>query len=62
MLDNEIRSMVMCGSHPNIVDFHDLKKTTNNIYVIMEYCDQGNLKDYIKNNKVTMEESIDFFI
>ncbi len=29
--------------HPNIINFIDLKKSSNNIYLIMEYCQHGDL-------------------
>lgn len=34
--------------HPNIIQFIDAKKTDNNIYLIMEYCDGGSLESFVK--------------
>ena len=35
-------------SHPNIISILDIKKTQNNIYLIFEYCQMGDLESYIK--------------
>lgn len=32
----------------NIVKFINVQKTTNNLYLVMEFCNQGTLDDYIK--------------
>ena len=34
--------------HPNIIKLRDLRKTKNNWYLIFEYCDLGDLENYIK--------------
>lgn len=33
--------------HPNVIKFIDAKKTENNIYLIMEFCNGGSLEDYV---------------
>lgn len=33
-------------SSPNIVKFIDFRETQNNIYIIQEWCDQGDLAKY----------------
>lgn len=38
-------------NHPNIVKYHDVVKTNDYWYIIMEYCDAGTLKDVIGYNK-----------
>ena len=35
-------------THPNIVTLHAVLHTTNNLYIFMEYCDQGDLKQFIE--------------
>ncbi len=35
--------------HKNIVEIYSIIKTDNNTYIFMEYCNMGNLTDYIKN-------------
>lgn len=38
-------------NHPNIIKFIDAKKTENNIYLIMEFCNGGSLEEFIAKNK-----------
>jgi len=38
-------------SHPNIIKFIEILRTSNNIYLVYEYCNGGNLAEYIKKNK-----------
>ena len=49
-------------NHPNIVKIEDLKKTSNHIYIIMEYINGGNLstclKKYMEKNKNAFSEQI----
>ena len=40
--------------HPNIIQFIDAKKTDNNIYLIMEYCNGGSLEELVKSKKGQM--------
>lgn len=42
---------------------YDIKKTSNNIYIILEYCNEGDLDQYLKKRKkFTEEEALDFLI
>lgn len=50
LLENEISILKNCDNE-NIIKLIDLKKTSNHIYIILEYCDGGNLEDHIENNK-----------
>ena len=50
---NEI-SICQKTSHPNIVKFMYFSETQNNIYLFMEYCDGGDLANYI-NQKGALE-------
>jgi len=34
----------------NIIKLYDIKKTSNNIYLILEYCNNGDLSDHLKEN------------
>ncbi|CAD8137375.1 unnamed protein product [Paramecium octaurelia] len=49
-LKNEVESMRTLN-HPNIVKFLDYYETQNNIYIISEFCDGGDLRDLIKRGK-----------
>ena len=39
--------MMKAVNHPNIVRLIDIVKTSNNLYMIMEYCKDGSLESYI---------------
>ncbi|GAB5367925.1 hypothetical protein AAMO2058_001273900 [Amorphochlora amoebiformis] len=43
-------SILRALQHPNIVRLLDFKRTTNHIYLIMEYCAGGDLSKYIKKH------------
>ena len=47
-LYNEINIMQKLN-HKNIVKFHKVIRTPNNIYIIMDYLNGGNLQDYLTN-------------
>jgi serine/threonine-protein kinase ULK/ATG1 len=42
LLENEIRVLKTC-TNDNIIKLYDIKKTANNFYLIMEYCNEGDL-------------------
>ena len=37
--------------HENIVELVDFKKSQNNFYLFLEYCEGGNLSEYIQEKK-----------
>jgi serine/threonine-protein kinase ULK/ATG1 len=42
---------------------YDIKKTANNFYLILEYCNEGDLMVYLKKKKtLSEEEAIEFFV
>jgi serine/threonine-protein kinase ULK/ATG1 len=62
LLENEIKVLRSCNNI-NIIKLHDIKKTKNNIYLMLEYCNEGDLMGYLKEKtRLTEEEAIDFFI
>eukprot|EP01017_Pseudomicrothorax_dubius_P007884 TRINITY_DN1252_c0_g1_i5.p1 TRINITY_DN1252_c0_g1~~TRINITY_DN1252_c0_g1_i5.p1 ORF type:complete len:298 (-),score=33.40 TRINITY_DN1252_c0_g1_i5:48-941(-) len=54
MLVREINNMSNLAvlKSPYLVQFYDVKRTPNSIYIIIEYCSGGNLKTYIEKNGV----------
>jgi len=43
--------------HPNVVCLKDVIRSTNNIYLVLEYCNSGSLRDYLKaRGKLTETE------
>lgn len=62
LLENEIKVLRSCNNI-NIIKLHDIKKTKNNIYLMLEYCNEGDLMQYLKEKgRLTEDEAIDFFI
>ncbi|EGR34492.1 protein kinase domain protein [Ichthyophthirius multifiliis] len=46
-IDKEINILLKLN-HPNIIKFYEYKKTQNNVYLIFEYCELGDLENYMK--------------
>ena len=62
LLENEIKVLRSCNN-ANIIKLYDIKKTANNIYLILEYCNEGDLMKYLKDKtKLTEEEAIEILI
>ncbi|CAH6421134.1 Protein kinase [uncultured virus] len=55
----EIMNIIKNNPHPNIVECYDVIKTPNNVYIIMEYCDSGDLRTIIR--KPIQEKFIQFY-
>jgi serine/threonine-protein kinase ULK/ATG1 len=43
-IDKEIEILMKLKDHPNIVNLKNIRKTQNNIYLIFEYCENGDLE------------------
>ena len=62
LLENEIKVLRTCNNI-NIIKLHDIKKTKNNIYLMLEYCNEGDLMGYLKEKqRLTEDEAVDFLI
>jgi serine/threonine-protein kinase ULK/ATG1 len=62
LLENEIKVLKSCDN-PNIMKLYDMKKTANNFYLITEYCNEGDLGDYLKQKKyLTEDEAVEYFL
>ncbi|XP_035784989.1 serine/threonine-protein kinase ULK3-like [Anopheles albimanus] len=48
--------------HPHIVEMRDFLWDQSNIYIVMEYCNAGNLSSYIKANKTLSESTCKMFL
>lgn len=53
-LDNEVIIMKQMNSK-NIVKLLDTFESQNNYYLILEYCEQGDLRQYLRKNGVLPE-------
>jgi len=48
--------------HPHVIKTHEVFEENGKIYIVMEYCNKGDLFDYIKSNgKLSEEESKKLF-
>ena len=62
LLENEIKVLRSCNNI-NIIKLHDIKKTKNNIYLMLEYCNEGDLMNYLKEKgRLIEDEAVDFLI
>jgi len=48
--------------HTNIVNLIDVTRTTDYVYLILEYCDNGDLAQYLTKNEKISEAQAQFFI
>lgn len=48
--------------HENVVALLDCKETTNNVYLVMEYCNGGDLADYLQAKGTLSEDTIAIFL
>ena len=49
--------------HENIIKFHDYFVFEENVYIILDYAENGNLYSYIQKKKVLLESEIyKFFV
>ena len=48
--------------HENVVALLDCKETTNHVYLVMEYCNGGDLADYLQVKGTLSEETIAIFL
>lgn len=62
LLENEIKVLRSCNNE-NIIKLYDIKKTANNFYLILEYCNEGDLMQYLKAKQyINEEEAIEYFL
>ncbi|CAF4259194.1 unnamed protein product [Rotaria socialis] len=47
--------------HENLVALFDCKESQNNVYLVMEYCNGGDLADYLQSRQTLSEEIIAIF-
>ena len=53
---NEIK-ILKSLENPNVIKCHDVLSTPNNTYLIMDYCDGGDLKSYLKKHMRLSEDN-----
>ena len=57
----ELSFMRIC-THENIVRFIDVKETPNFVFIIMEYCPQGNMNKFMLENEISFEKCTAFMM
>ena len=65
-IDKEM-SILMDVNHPNIIELKEIKKKENKIYLVMEYCNGGNLEKFLEkyqedNKKPHSEEIVQYIM
>ena len=50
-------------NHPNIVKLYDVARTSNYLYMFLEYCKDGDLKEYLlKKEDKTLSEVLQILL
>jgi len=60
-LENEVRILAKI-KHPNIVRLEDFIQTSNNYYLVFEYCGGGDLQKFLKEKGPLSELTAQRFI
>ena len=60
-IEREMSYMQTC-KHYNIVRFFDTKETKDSTYIIMEYCQNGNMDQYMHKHKISFEKCMSFMM
>ena len=59
LIQNEIQ-ILSCIKSPSIIHFIEILRTSNNYYIIYEYCNGGTLEDIIKKKVFIPEAEVIF--
>lgn len=60
LLQTEIAIMQEIN-HPNIMHLYELMESSNNFYLVLQYCNNGDMEEYLKKkNRLAEEEAIYF--
>ncbi|KAH3891533.1 serine/threonine-protein kinase ULK2-like isoform X2 [Dreissena polymorpha] len=64
LLSKEIKILKELSSlhHENVVQLMECKETTNHVYLVMEYCNGGDLADYLQAKGTLSEDTISYFL
>lgn len=61
LFDTEMAVMSMID-HPNVLHLHEYLETGNNYYLVIQYCNSGDLEDHVKKNQYLGEEESVYFL
>ena len=59
LLNSEIDIMKQV-EHPNVIKFIDVIKSVHNYYLVLEYCDGGDLAEYVESHEMPEEKCVEF--
>lgn len=48
--------------HPNIMHLYEFMETNNNYYLVIQYCNNGDLENYLKKYKHLTENEAVYFL
>ena len=55
-------SVMSLINHPNIMHLYEFMETQNNYYLILQYCNNGDLEGYLKQHGVLSENEATYFL
>ena len=61
LFDTEMHVMKTIN-HPNILHLHEYLETANNYYLVIDYCNGGDLEEHVKKNSSLGEEESVYFL
>jgi len=61
LLNTEIKVMAQIN-HTNLIHLHDKFETHNNYYLVVDYCDSGDMQTYLMKNKMLGEDEGIYFL
>jgi len=61
LFDTEMAVMSMID-HPNVLHLHEYLETTNNYYLVIQYCNNGDLENHVKKNSYLGEQESVYFL
>jgi serine/threonine-protein kinase ULK/ATG1 len=61
LFDTEMAVMSMID-HPNVLHLHEYLETTNNYYLVIQFCNNGDLEAHVEKNKFLGEEESVYFL
>ena len=57
-----LKTLNLINSHENLVSYLDVVETDQLIYFVLEYCDNGNLEEYIDDNDPLNEKEVRYML
>ena len=55
-------SRLLTLNHRNTVEVYDVKNEVTMVWIFMEYCSNGDLQDFVKRKRLTLDQKLDLMI